>query len=393
MAGLVRLRNADVYAPETLGRRDLLLAGGRIVALESSLPALSGVDAEVIDLEGRRLIPGLVDGHVHVTGGGGEMGFRSRVAPLAPAEFTAAGITTVIGLLGTDDIARTTRDLLARVYALREAGLSAFAHCGGYHLPAATLTGSVRDDLVFIEALIGVGEVAISDHRSSQPSLEELVRLASEAHVAGLLTGKAGIVHLHLGDGVRGLEPVRRALARTELPARVFQPTHVNRRRALFEEALELARAGSPVDITAFPVADGDDAWSAAEAVSRALEAGIDPARLTVSSDAGGNLSCVNPERAAAPTKVGAPGALLGALQDLLELGLPLAQALPAFTSNPARYLRLAGKGRIARGAEADLLALGENHAPDLVLARGRVHVRDGVQVKRGGFEHGPGAG
>ena len=86
---------------------------------------------------------------------------------------------------------------------LREEGLSAWCYTGGYHVPATTLTGSVRSDIVNLEPVIGVGEVAISDHRSSQPSVEEILRLASEAHVAGLMTGKAGIVHFHLGDGRR----------------------------------------------------------------------------------------------------------------------------------------------------------------------------------------------
>ena len=80
-----------------------------------------------------------------------------------------------------------------------------------------------------MDAIIGVGEVAISDHRSSQPTLDELLRLASEAHVGGLMSGKAGILHLHVGDGPRGLDLVREALDRSEIPARVFNPTHVNR--------------------------------------------------------------------------------------------------------------------------------------------------------------------
>ena len=191
-----------------------------------------------------RTIPGLIDGHVHVTGGGGEAGFRTRVPPVPLSRFTSAGITTVVGLLGTDDVARGPGELLATLYALREEGLNAYGYAGGYHVPPATLTGSVRGDLVFVEALIGIGEVAISDHRSSQPTLDELLRIASECHVAGVMTGKAGILHLHLGDGARGLELVREALSTSELPARVFNPTHVNRRRALFDEALDLARAG-----------------------------------------------------------------------------------------------------------------------------------------------------
>lgn len=382
------LRNANVYAPEPLGRRDLLLGGGKILAMEASLAELPpGLTVETIDLAGRRLIPGLIDGHVHVTGGGGEAGFRSRVPRLEPSRYTTSGVTTVIGLLGTDDIARGTRDLLAQVYALREEGLSAFGFCGGYHLPPATLTGSMREDLVFVEALIGVGEVALSDHRSSQPTFEELVRLGADAHVAGLLTGKAGIVHLHLGDGSRGLELVRRVLAETELPPRVFQPTHVNRRRALFDEALELARRGTPIDITAFPPSDDPEEIGAAEALVRALDAGVNPALATISSDAGGSLPCFDAEGTLTHMDVGESGALLATLRELLARGVPLERALLAFTSSPARQLRLAGKGRIAVGADADLVTLEEAGQPDLVIARGAVHVRDGRLVKRGWFE------
>lgn len=389
---MILLCNANVYAPEALGRREVLIGGGRVLALDESLASLSKVGVESIDLEARRLIPGLVDGHVHITGGGGEAGFRSRLPPLSPSRFAASGVTTAIGLLGTDDIARGTRELLAQVYALREEGLSAFGYCGGYHLPPATVTGSVRDDLVFIEALIGVGEVALSDHRSSQPSCDELVRLASQAHVAGLLTGKAGIVHLHMGDGPRGLELVRRALAKTELPARVLQPTHVNRRQALFDEALELARAGSPIDITAFPESDDAEEVSAAEALSEALDADIDPALLTISSDAGGSLPCFDATGTLTHMGVGDSGALLATLRELLARGLPLERALPAFTANPARQLRLARKGRIEVGCDADLVALNADGVPDLVIARGAVHVRGGKTVRRGGFEPAPDA-
>ncbi len=308
--------------------------------------------------------------------------------PAVPlSRFTASGITTVVGLLGTDDVARGPRELLACVYALRAEGLNAWAYSGGYHLPPLALTDSVRSDLVFIEALLGIGEVAISDHRSSQPSYDELLRLAADAHLAGLLTGKAGILHLHLGDGPRGLELVRRALSEAEIPPRVWNPTHVNRRRALFEEALALARAGCTIDVTAFPVAPGEDAYSAADAVIRYLDSGAPPEHLTVSSDAGGCLPSFDADGRVTHMGVAAPGALLQTLGELLARGVPLTAALPAFTSNPARLLRLPAKGRIAVGADADLVALGATGAVRTGIIRGTVHVRDGLCVRRGTFE------
>jgi beta-aspartyl-dipeptidase (metallo-type) len=387
---MLLLRNANVFAPEPLGVQDLLLGGGKVLWLGralDTLPAALAATMEVIDLEGRRLIPGLIDGHVHVTGGGGEAGFSTRVPPVPLTRFTIAGVTTVVGLLGTDDVARGTRDLVATVNALREEGLNAWAYTGGYHVPPTTLTGSVRADLVFIEALLGVGEVAISDHRSSQPTFDEILRLAADAHVAGLMTGKAGVLHLHLGDGPRGLDLVRRALAESEIPARVFNPTHVNRRRGLFDEAIELARAGCTVDITAFPVEEGEDAYGAAEALQRYLASGAPPERVTISSDAGGCLPCFDADGRVCSMDVGSAGALLASMRELLGAGMALETMLPAFTSNPARLLRLSDKGRIAAGADADLVALDATGSADTVIIRGAVHVRGGRAVRRGTFE------
>lgn len=387
---LLIVRDADVYTPQALGVRDLLVGGGRVLWMDEGpleLPARLRGHATELALEGRRLVPGLVDAHAHVTGGGGEAGFATRVPPPALSHFTLAGVTTVVGLLGTDDVARGPTELLASVYALREQGLGAWAWAGGYHLPPATLSGSLRRDLVFIEALVGVGEVAISDHRSSQPTTNELRRVAADAHVAGLMTGKAGVVHLHVGDGAAGLEPVRAALHGTELPPRVFHPTHVNRRRALFDEAVELARAGSVVDVTAFPVDADEDAWPAAEAVRRFLDSGAPPAQLTVSSDAGGCLPCFDAEGRVEKMDVGRAGSLVETLRALLAMGVPLADALAPLTANPARLLRLPGKGRVAAGADADFLVLGADHGVDTVVIGGTVHARDGVALRRGAFE------
>jgi beta-aspartyl-dipeptidase (metallo-type) len=387
---LTLIRNANLYAPQPLGIRHLLLGGGSILwmgddALE--LPASLRTVSRIVDAAGRATIPGLIDGHVHVTGGGGEAGFRTRVPAVPLSRFTSGGITTVVGLLGTDDVARGPGELLATLYALREEGLNAYGYAGGYPVPPATLTGSVRGDLVFVEALIGIGEVAISDHRSSQPTLDELLRIASECHVAGVMTGKAGVLHLHLGDGARGLELVREALRTSELPPRVFNPTHVNRRRALFDEALELARQGSTVDITAFPVEEGEDAYSADEALERYLAAGAPADRVTISSDAGGCLPCFDADGRVTHMDVGSSGALLETLRAALARGLSLEAVLPALTANPAKLLRLARKGLIAAGNDADLVVLDEQHRADTVVVRGEIHVKDRTCIRRGTFE------
>lgn len=386
------IANAEVFAPEPLGRKHVLVCGEKVAWIgdeEPSLPA--SIACERLDLEGRRLIPGLIDAHAHLTGGGGEAGAATRVPPVGLSRFTLGGVTSVVGVLGTDDVTRTPGSLLAAARGLEEEGLSAWCHTGGYHLPPVTVTGSVRGDLVHIDRMLGVGEVAVSDHRSSQPTLDEILRLAGEAHVAGLMTHKAGILHLHVGDGPRGLELVRQALAVSEIPARVFNPTHVNRRKALFEEALDLARKGCTVDVTAFPVGEAEDAWSAEDAVERYLDSGAPPARLTVSSDGGGCLPVFDGDGRVTHMDVGDPAAPAKALRALLARGRPLEQVLPPFTTNVARLLRLGTKGRVAAGHDADLVSLDDEGRISSVMARGRWHVRDGRPVILGTFEKGAG--
>lgn len=358
-AMLVHLRNAELYAPDRFGLRDLVLLDGRVYRIDEPGRALPDwLEPEVVDLEGAIVVPALVDLHAHVTGGGGEAGPGSRIAPLAADVYLSSGVGTVVGLLGTDDVTRSTASLVAWTRELGAHGITGLCLTGGYHVPPTTLTGTVRGDIALIDVIVGVGEIAVSDHRSSQPTVQELRRLAADAHVAGLMTGKAGILHMHLGDGPAGLAPVRAALEGCEIPSRVFHPTHVNRRRALFEEALDLARTGCCIDVTAFPVGPEEDAYSAAEAVRRYAEAGIAPERLTVSSDAGGCLPVFDEEGRIVSTDVGSPSALLATVAELVDEGFALERALAPVTLNPANLLRLPRKGRIRPGSDADLLVL-----------------------------------
>ncbi len=389
---LTWLRNAEIYDPAKRGRHDVLIGAGEILAIEPSHAAHAGPSAalpacETIDLDGARVIPGLVDAHVHLTGGGGESGPTSRVPRVALSALTMGGVTSCVGVLGTDGTTRTVASLVAAALAIREHGLSAWCWTGSYEVPPITLTGSVRSDILFVDPIIGVGEIAISDHRSSQPTFDEIARLAADCHVAGMMSGKAGVLHLHLGDGPRGLELVRRALEDTEVPARVFHPTHVNRKKSLFEEALDLTRRGVTVDVTAFPVEDGEDAFSAADAIAKYLDAGMPPERMTCSSDGGGCLPTFDKDGRLVAMDIGRPGALAETIEVLLGRGRALEDVLPVFTSNVADLLRLPRKGRIAVGADADLVVLDAKHRIRDVIARGRFVVRGGEPLVRGTFE------
>ena len=365
----------------------MLVAGGQVVAVAPSLPSVSDLPVEELDLDGAVLSPGFVDAHVHVTGGGGEGGAETRVPPVAPSRFFSAGVTTVIGLLGTDGSTRSIAELLATCRGLDAIGLTAFAYTGSYEVPPVTLTGSVRGDLVHVDRIVAIGEVAISDHRSSQPTFDELVRLAADAHVAGLMTRKAGLLHLHLGDGPRGLSMLRRALDETELPARVFHPTHTNRNPALWEETKSWGERGGYADLTAFPGDDLDGARAAWVCAAEWLAEGLDPRRLTMSSDGGGCLPMFDADGNLIRMGIGDSGTLATDVAAMVAAGVPLERAFALVTANVADLFRLRAKGRVGVGLDADLVAWTSDLRPDLVIARGRVVVRAGVPIVRGPFE------
>lgn len=382
---MILFRGAQLFAPESLGRQDLLVAGDQIAAIGQLPDPPTGWPCEVVDASDLWLLPGLIDNHTHLGGGGGEGGASTRVPPLVLSQLTLAGVTTAIGLLGTDSTTRTHADLLAVARGLSHYGLTALCYTGSYEVPPITLTGSVRGDLVHIERMVAVGEIAISDHRSSQPTLDEILRLAADAHVSGLMTGKAGLLHLHLGDGRRGLDLVRKALEVSELPPRVFHPTHLNRNRRLFAEALAASALGITLDFTAFPA--DDDSFSAGESLTRYLAAGLDPLRVTLSSDGGGCLPTFDSDGRLTHMDVGTSAALLQALAEATAQGVDRSAAIAAVTRNPARLFRLEDRGRLQVGLRADLALLRPDWSVWGTLAGGRWLVRQGQAVLRGPFE------
>ena len=383
---IILIKNATLYSPKNLGLAHLMIAGGKVVYIGKKCPTLGDELAiQTVDVEGYAVIPGFIDAHTHITGGGGEAGFSTRVPPVPLSQFTRAGVTTVVGLLGTDDLTRNTESIIAQVYALREEGLSAYCYTGGYHLPPTTLTGSVKSDIVFIEPIVGVGELAISDHRSSQPTLNELLKVASEAHVARLMTGKAGTLHLHLGDGERGLSLIREALDTAEIPARTYNPTHINRRKALFDEACELAKQGCWVDVTAFET--GDVGYEPAEALMRYMGQDLPQDKLTISSDGGGCLPCFDSHGHMTKMDFASSSSMTEVFYQLLDEGISMEACLPFFTSNVADLMNFKNKGRLTLGCDADLLILDPNMRIKHVMAQGLWHVFDTHIIKKGSFE------
>jgi beta-aspartyl-dipeptidase (metallo-type) len=382
------LRDAEVFAPEPLGRADLLLAAGRIlhVGEVAGLGGLPGLARR--SLGGRLVVPGFVDQHVHVAGAGGEGGFAYRTPPLPVGELVRAGVGTAVGLLGTDGLTRSALELLAEVRRLKAAGFAAHMYVGAYWVPTRTITGSLREDLLVVPEVIGAGEIAVADHRGSQPDPAELDRLAREVYVGGLLAGKAAVLHLHLGDEDDGLDPVLEAWRRSALPIRLFRPTHLNRNRRLLASAPAFARHGGFVDVTAgiFPAPGDPEPVAPADALDQLRQAGVPLERLTVSSDAGGSSPVFDAEGRLARTSVLRPAVLFEAFRNLAGRW-PLAEALRPFTRTPADGLGLEESGRLAAGARADLLVLDADLSLVEVYVSGRRAFAEGRLLLTGPYE------
>lgn len=384
---MILFKRCQVYAPEFLGEKDVLVAGGKIVALAAKIQPPVGGDCEVVDPGALRMLPGLIDSHVHIAGAGGEGGPATRTPEMHLRDMLEGGITTVIGCLGTDGLTRSVAAVLMKAKGLRQEGVSAWIYTGAYQVPPPTILGDVGKDIAMIEEIIGLGEIAIADHRSSSPTLDELIRLAKLARVGGMIGGKAGIVNIHLGDAPEPFAMLYAAVEKSELQFSQFLPTHCNRSRAVFEAAKRYGQKGY-VDLTAssYPYYS-DDEIKVSRCLKELLDAGVPLEHITFSSDGCGSLPTFDEKGNLLKLVSGKPKAIFTELIDAVrQEKLPLEKALPPVTANAARILKLSGKGRVGVGMDADLLLLDEKDGIRHLLANGRWLIQNGEVITPGTF-------
>lgn len=357
---LTLFKKANVYSPENIGVKDILTGGKSILAISDNIDVPEGLEVQVVDCTGLNLVPGIIDSHVHITGGGGEGGPATRMPELEISMMIDGGVTTVIGCLGTDGITRTVDSVLMKVKSIRAKGMSAWMYTGAYQVPPPTITGDIARDIALIEEVIGVGEVAISDHRSSVPTIAELAKLTGHARVAGMIGGKAGIMNMHMGDARDPFRPLHDIVASSELKYKQFIPTHCNRNDYIFEDSKEYGKLGY-VDITtsSYPYYM-DEEIKPSKALKQLLESGVPIEHITFTSDACGSLPGFDPVTGKlVKIEMGYPDSVLREIKEaVLEDGLPLETAIKVATSNPATILKLPGKGFIKEGFDADILLL-----------------------------------
>jgi len=385
---MIIFKDCEIYSPKYLGKKDVMVAGGKVIAIADKITKPANIETEIISCDGLRMIPGIIDCHAHIAGAGGEGGPATRTPEMHLSEIIRGGITTVIGCLGTDGITRTVESVLMKAKALRKEGISCWIYTGAYQVPTPTILGDVAKDIALIEEVIGVGEIAISDHRSSGPTVDQIINLAGHARVGGMLGGKAGIVNFHMGDAKNPFGILYEAVEKSELKLTQFLPTHINRNDYIFEDSKEYGKQGY-IDITSssypfFPEYE----TKPSKAIAELVKAGVPLEHITMSSDGGGSLPSFDSEGRLEKLVTGDTRSILEEITAVSrEEGMEFEKALCVSTSNPARILGLNTKGIIAEGMDADLVLLDPEDRVYHLTAMGCFMIKDAKSIKKGTFE------
>ena len=386
------IKNINVYAPEDLGIKDVVITSNKIEGIYDNVEIPNNfVAIEIIDGKGKLLYPGFIDNHVHILGGGGEGGFKTRTPEMQLSMLIEAGVTTVVGCIGTDGVCRNMRSLIAKAKGLEEEGITTYCYTGSYEIPVKTITDSIKGDMMMVDKVIGVGEVALSDHRSSQATFQDFVNTVASARVGGLLSGKAGIVNVHLGNGARKLEYLSKLIDETEIPPTQVLPTHINRSDKLFYEGEVYAKKGGFIDLTTSsdPNFLEPGEIRAGEGLSILLRNGVDIEHITFSSDANGSMPKFDEQGHLVGLGICSVSSLYREVKESIkEHKVPIEEAIKVITSNVANILKLDNKGRITEGRDADFVIVDEESLDiDMVIAKGKIVVEKGEAVVKGTFE------
>lgn len=367
---MIILRNAILNNDKV----DILVEGEKIFKIDSSIENF--YSCEEYDLKGSRILPALIDGHVHVTGGGGEGGFTTMVPPIKYESVIKAGVTTLVGLLGTDSVTRSVENLIAKVRELGEYNIRTYALTGSYAYPTNTITGSVKRDIVFINEIIGC-KIAISDHRSSFLDKHELVRLASECFLGGLISGKVGELHMHTGSlGKSKLKPIFEILDEFEIPITTFRPTHCGN---LVDDAIKFMNMGGYADFTV-----GEETPEVLDYVLK--KAPFD--RVTLSSDSNGSMPIWNDKKEMVGIGAGKISELFNNVKSLANnYNRDLFEVHKLVSTNVARALNINNvTGEIKEGLSCDLIVLDKDLNITDVFSKGVCELRNGLVTRKTNF-------
>ncbi len=383
----ILIKNGVVFNPEYMGKKDILISHGKIALIDNEIN-ISGIDYETFDAEGKYIFPGFIDNHVHIIGGGGEGGYKTRTPEIFLSDLIDGGITTVIGCLGTDATTRTMTNLIAKCKALNEEGITSYILTGSYEIPVKTLSGSIRNDLIFFSEIIGTGEIAISDHRSSHPTYDELMKLASESRLGGILSSKSGVVNIHVGGGKSNFDLLIEVAEKSEIPIKQFLPTHCNRNEVVFNKAVEFLKKGGNIDFTTSSSKPKEN--SCGTAIKFIYDNKLNMNSVSLSSDGQGSLPSFNEKGELKGLKVGSVKSLYEIVRKtILNYNIPIPEALKTITKNPANIYKLHNKGIIFENNDADLIIVDKHELKiNSVISKGVFMKKNNENIVKGTFEN-----
>jgi beta-aspartyl-dipeptidase (metallo-type) len=392
---ILLIKDGDVYAPEQQGKKDILVINDKIVFIDQNIltSTLNLIDknVKIIDASKCIIIPGYIDQHVHINGAGGEGGPQYRTPPIQLSEFVKAGITSVVGLLGTDGFARSLKALLMKARALEQEGISTWIYTGAYQYPSLTITESILSDIILVDKVIGV-KIALSDHRASHPTVDEFIKVTSEARAGGILAGKAGVVHIHMGGEKQGLSYLFDIIRNTEIPIEQFAPTHLNKKdEELFRQVVEFGKIGGYIDLTAGVSGEEKSSQSInpGKAIKRLLKNGVSIDKITISSDGNGSIPKFDEKKEFVGMRIASVLSLHKEFINMVkEEKFSIEEAIHVTSTNIAKHLKLDKKGEIREGKDADIIALDKDTLKiKHVIAKGKIMMENEQIMRFGTFE------
>ena len=387
------IKNAEIYSPEYIGKKDILIIGDKIISIMDNLKQkfnLNFLNFKTIDAQNKILTPGFIDSHVHFLGGGGEGGFKTRTPEINLTDISRGGVTTAIGCLGTDSITRNLRSLLAKARSLDQEGITTYMYTGSYRVPVNTITEGIREDIVLIDKIIGTGEIALEDHRSSQPTYNEFKKVVAETSIGGMLSGKAGVVNIHMGDGKNGLNYLQKIIDENILSTKNILPTHINRSKNLLSEGKDYAKNGGLIDLTTSSSNNEKGSINeCAESIKYLIEQDVPINNITLSSDAQGSLPKFDKNGKMTGMRIGKVDSLFETVRNVvINYNIKLENILKLITENPARIFNLKNKGKIIENYDADLVILNKDNLEiETVIAKGKILFEDKKHVVKGTFQ------
>jgi beta-aspartyl-dipeptidase (metallo-type) len=379
------IKGGKVFSPDNLGFKDLLIVNDTILVIkEKILIEEIPWNVEIYDASNRIILPGIIDSHIHIIGAGGAGGLNSRNKEIDIEQIIDAGVTTVVGCLGFDRTSRTLRNLLLKAKALEELGLTAYILSGSYSLPSLTLTGSIEEDLILIDKVIGV-KLALGETLANWPDTRDIQNLLAECLRGGHLSGKPGFLQIHLGsNGYVWKKSFSRILKDSQIPFSRVIFTHANRSLETLNEFAEYVEEGGYIDLTtSYTPEEKPGSLSVLESIQWLVSKNISLDRVTLSSDS--NATRILPDKSLKYLPV---RTIFEVTRKLCGSGIiSMDKAIGLVTKNPAYVIGCSrNKGSLEVGKDADLIILNKDFELEAVLVKGTWAKKMGVTLIKDPF-------